>query len=321
MSNKTCRVLLGVVHSPRFYGEGNLSSVSDYVWVDTDLKLQAAERDIGRSSRIGIDTEYDSFRYFRDKLCLIQIRTDTTTYLFDPLNALDLSFLRTCFSNPAVPKILHAGDNDIRLLNRDYAFVFHAIFDTQKAASLLGHKHLSLTTVLQEVIGVELTKTKRIQRSQWDIRPLTEEQEQYAVQDIAYLFPLYDQLKRDLEDRGMLHKAEEAFREIATVRWSERIYDPYGYCRINGYRDLKRRQKERIRHLYEWRFKKAKAMNIAVFMVLSDQNLIDLAYAKVNSLADLQKSGHISEGRIRKYGTEIIALLKASPDHDTNAHG
>ena len=291
--------------------------MSDFVWVDTDRELQTARKDIENSALIAIDTEYDSFRYFRDKLCLIQLKTDRATYLVDPLNDMDMSYLGNIFSNPAIPKIFHAGDNDIRLLNRDYGFDFESIFDTQKAASLLGYKHLSLSSVLHQAIAVELNKTKRIQRSQWDIRPLTEEQKAYAAQDIAYLFPLYDKLNRDLEDRGLKGKAQQAFREIAAVRWNERTYDPYGYCRIEGYRELKKRQKERIRNLYEWRFKKAKETNIAVFMVLSDQNLLELSRFRARSLADLHKNGHLPDGRIRKYGAELIALLKTSQESDS----
>lgn len=288
--------------------------MSDFIWIDTDRKLLAAKREIRASRLIGIDTEYDSFRYFREKLCLIQIKTDETTYLFDPLERLDISFLKESFSDPDTPKIIHAADNDIRLLNRDYGFVFENIFDTQKAASILGHKHLSLASVIFQVLGIELMKTKRIQRSQWDIRPLSDEQKKYAARDTEHLFALYRKLKSDLEEKGLLDKAERAFGKIAAVRWSEKVLDPYGYFRIAGYKDLKRQQKEHLRNLYEWRFMKAKSTNTAVFMVLSDQNLLDLSKLRVHSITDLRKSGRLPEGRIQKFGEEIIEIMNRHSD-------
>ncbi len=199
-------MLIFILKEPRF--------VSDYIWVDNDRKLQTARKESRQTRRIGIDTEYDSFRYFREKLCLIQIKTEDRTFLFDPLSNLDLTFLGEAFSNPAVPKIVHAGDNDVRLLKRDYGFRFANIFDTQRAAMLLGCKYLALTAVIQQVLGIEVSKTKHIQRSQWETRPLSAEQMEYAVQDIDYLFPLYEKLRAELAANGLREKAEEAFREI-----------------------------------------------------------------------------------------------------------
>ena len=290
--------------------------MSKFIWVDSGRKLQSAEKDINASKLIGIDTEYDSFRYFREKLCLIQIKTDHKTYLFDPLNHIDMSFLAAPFSDAAVPKIFHAGDNDIRLLNRDFQFEFRAVFDTQKAASLLGCKHLSLASVIQEILGIEWLKTKHIQRSQWDMRPLSEEQKKYAAQDIEYLLPLYVKLSRDLEKVGLQAAAEQAFKEIAAVKWNERTYDTCAFFKINGFQELRGRQKDRLKRLHAWRFKTAKATDTAVFMILSDRNLIDLARLQVHTVDQLEKSCLLREGKIQKFGAEIIGILQTTNSGD-----
>ncbi len=288
----------------------------DYIWVDSDRKLQTARKESRVTRLIGIDTEYDSFRYFREKLCLLQIKTENRTFLFDPLNDLDISFLGEAFSDPDIPKIVHAGDNDIRLLKRDYGFKFRNVFDTQRAAMLLGCKYLALTAVIQQILGIEVRKTKHIQRSQWETRPLSAEQMEYAVQDIDYLFPLYEKLRAELAANGLHETAEEAFREIAAVEWSEKRCDPYGYARMEGFSDMKKHQKARLKSLYEWRFKKAKATNIAVFMVLSDQNLIDLSRSSLYTRDDLRKKGHLSEGRVERFGAEILRIIAKSGTED-----
>ncbi|MEA3470263.1 MAG: ribonuclease D, partial [Thermodesulfobacteriota bacterium] len=173
-----------------------------WIWVDCKKKIERARDDIGRLPILCIDTEYDSFRYFREKLCLIQISAGSKTYLFDPLDSLDFTFLGNVFYSSKALKIMHASDNDIRLLNRDYGFEFRNIFDTHRAASILGSDYLSLPAIIHEYLGVEMKKTKSIQRSRWDIRPLTEAQISYAVQDTNYLMDLYTKLNEKLIECG-----------------------------------------------------------------------------------------------------------------------
>jgi ribonuclease D len=119
-----------------------------WTFVNTPAQLKMAEETIRMSDIICIDTEYDSFRYFRDKLCLIQIQTGEKTWLIDPLADLDLSFLGNVLNDRKILKIFHAGDNDIRILKRDFAFAFRNIFDTHRAASLLGYRQLALGLLL-----------------------------------------------------------------------------------------------------------------------------------------------------------------------------
>ena len=182
-----------------------------WVWVDTPVKMDEAEKDIGGSSIICVDTEYDSFRYFREVLCLIQIDADKRTYLFDPLGSLSFSFLEKIFAHPAILKVMHAGDNDIRILKRDYAFEFKNIFDTHRAASILGCHYLSLSALISLYLGIELKKDKKMQRSKWETRPLTEDQIHYAVQDTAYLKDLYHRLEYEIHQEGFAKRAAKAF--------------------------------------------------------------------------------------------------------------
>src|SRR5512138_3076861 len=97
---------------------------TNWLLVDTPEAAGRAALHLKQASLLGIDTEYDSFRYFREKLCLIQIFAPSTTYLIDVTADLDLSFLTEPLKSESVVKILHAADNDIRLLKRDYGFEF-----------------------------------------------------------------------------------------------------------------------------------------------------------------------------------------------------
>lgn len=280
-----------------------------WIWVDTEKKLEKARNHIGTLSIIGMDTEYDSFRYFREKLCLMQIATGSVTYLFDPLNETDITFLGEVFADPKVLKIMHACDNDIRLLTRDYGFKFKNIFDTHRAASIMGSTSLSLTSVVREYLEVELKKSKSIQRSLWDKRPLTEEQITYAVYDTDHLINLYRKLKQELARRGLEEKAREAFDKLLSARWTEKTLNPDGYLKVKGCETLNGFQRVRLKALFRWRFKKAKKTNRARFLILSDKNLIDLSKISSVNERSIDEAGILSPQKVRDYGREITEIL------------
>lgn len=277
---------------------------TNWLLVNTPEAARRAAEHLRQASILGIDTEYDSFRYFREKLCLIQIYAPTTTYVLDATADLDLSFLARPFKSKSVVKILHAADNDIRLLKRDYDFEFQNIFDTHRAAMLLGFRQLSLDKMIKEFLDVDLKKSKKMQRSRWDHRPLTDEQLEYAVQDVTLLPALYEKQRTGLREQGLERTAREAFAKIAAASWQERTFERRGYSKIKGYYALEREQKELLKKLYIWRFEQAKEANCAVFMFLPDEKLAELVQKK-DSLQDI-----LSPEKYRRYRSEIEKILQ-----------
>ena len=275
-----------------------------WLLVNTSEKLQSAINDFKRAKVLSIDTEYDSFRYFKEKLCLIQIHADVTTYVFDPLHDLDLSFLGKYFGNQNIVKILHAADNDIRLLKRDYKFDFKNIFDTHRAAFLLGFKQLSLEKMIAHFVGVELKKNKKIQRSRWDNRPLTEEQLEYAVQDVIYLPALYEKQAAELSMKNLQSAAMKDFAKIAATTWQEKRFNRHGHKNIKGCDGLDHESRELFKKLYVWRFQRAKDENRAIFMFLPDKTLLELTQ-------DIENKGkYLSQRKLKLYGAELERIIE-----------
>jgi ribonuclease D len=281
----------------------------NWTFVDTSAKLAKAEKSIRSAPIIALDTEYDSFRYFRDKLCLLQIQAGERTWLIDPLaEGLDISFLGDVLIDPEVLKIFHAGDNDIRILKRDYAFAFRNIFDTHRAASLLGFRQLALSTLLETNLGVTLEK--KMQRSRWDIRPLSEEQLDYAALDTAHLHDLYRKLDTELHEKGLEKEAKRLFIGMTAVDWRPKALDRQGHRKLPDYAQLSSEQKERVRLLYRWRFEKAAETNRACFMLLPDPQLVALARLEAASLQTLAGPGLLSADSMNRFGKEILKILQ-----------
>ncbi|NIQ12802.1 MAG: ribonuclease D, partial [Gammaproteobacteria bacterium] len=82
---------------------------------------------------IAIDLEADSLHNYREKICLIQISTENKTVLIDPLAISTLDPLKPVLANPAITKIFHAADYDLRSLKRDYDININGLFDTMVA--------------------------------------------------------------------------------------------------------------------------------------------------------------------------------------------
>jgi len=273
--------------------------------INTPQAAQRAADHLCKAPLLAIDTEYDSFRYFREKLCLIQIYAPSIAYVIDPTAEIDLSFLSRPLKSKSVLKILHAADNDIRLLRRDYNFEFHNIFDTHRAAMLLGYRHLSLEKMIREFLDIELKKSKKVQRSRWDHRPLSDEQLEYAVQDVTLLPALYEKQRAALREKGLEGAAKEAFARIATATWQERMFDRRGYFKIKGYYAMEQKQKELLKKLYLWRFEKAREADCAVFMFLPDDILAEMVQNK-ESLQEI-----LPPEKYKRYGSDIKNLLQS----------
>jgi ribonuclease D len=280
---------------------------SRWVFVDSSEKLMIAQKAIKAAGILAIDTEYDSFRYFLEKLCLLQIQTGETAWLIDQMAGLDLAFIGEVFADPEILKIFHAGDNDIRLLKRDYSFSFQNIFDTHRAASLLGVRQLALSRLLAGYLGAVIEK--KMQRSRWDLRPLSEEQLHYAAMDTAYLPLLYQKLNAELIAKGLESEAERIFTDMTGVVWRPRDIERSGYRKLPGYGDLTPAQKDRLRLLYNWRFDKAKKTDRACFMILSNRQLVSIAGVDEASPAKIVGPGLLSSERAELFGREILGLL------------
>ena len=229
-----------------------------------------------------------------------------------------MELLGTYFKDPAILKIMHAGDNDIRLLKRDYGFEFVNIFDTHQAASILGCHNLSLSTLINQYLSIELKKDKKMQRSKWEARPLTEGQMRYAAEDTAHLMALYLRLDAEIRLRYLERKAAKAFEKIAAVTWSEKSFNPHACKGIKGYDSLFAHQKHYLMNLYSWRFRKAKKTNMARFRILTDQALLDLARSEATSMEMLRKTEILSPEKIRLYGREIIEAISGDIRSEQN---
>lgn len=293
------------------------STPPPYTWVACFNDFDRMAATLKGSPRIAVDIEADSLYHYFEKVCLVQISTDSETYILDPLAVKDLSALAPVMSDPAKEKVFHAANYDIHCLRRDYGFGFANIFDTHIAAQLAGYEYLGLDALMEELLGIAHSKHR--QRDNWSVRPLESEQLEYAAMDTHHLLRLRDMLEAQLVGMGRFEWACEEFEAAAINQNGEREFDPEGFRRIKGSRQLSEKALAILRALYLLRDKYAREMDMPPFKVMNNSVLLDLARNVPNSAQEMFKRPGISYRVARKFGWEIIRTISHAHSGDTTS--
>jgi ribonuclease D len=244
-------------------------------WIRTKPALEELARSLETCRAIGLDTESDSLYHHRDKVCLVQIATDRgEAFLVDSL-AVDLAPLGAAMAEPGLVKVLHGADYDVTTLKRDYGFSFASLFDTMLAARLLGRTELGLVAVARDELGVTLSKTN--QKDDWSRRPLTPQQEAYALADVTHLVLLRERLAERLAAVSRLDWLKEECDAVARLEPLTRRRDPDAYLAIKGARRLPPRSLAALRELHAWREGRAEETDTPPFRILGNEGLLKLA--------------------------------------------
>ncbi len=204
--------------------------------------------------------------------------------------------------------VLHGADYDVRCLRREYGWQFPRLFDTMAAARRLGRTGLGLSALVEAQFGVRLSKA--FQRSDWGHRPLTPDQLAYAALDTHFLLPLHARLTAELSERGALEEARGEFAHIAAVEFRERVFDPEGYRKLKGARELDAEGRRVLRALYLAREDRARAADRPPFKVLGEQTMLDLARRRPRTEEALRAIPGVTPSVLRRMGDAILEAVR-----------
>lgn len=285
------------------------------VRVESEEALAAAVRQWAGVPALALDTEFVRERTFFPRLGLIQVADGRAAYLVDPLAVRDLGPLREILLAPETVKVLHSASQDLEVFYRAFGLLPGPLFDTQEAAALAGAgTNLGYGRLVAELLGVELFKGET--RTDWLARPLSEAQLAYAAEDVAYLLPLHERLRRDLEALGRLGWAEEDCAALLDVsRFEEEPEDAWG--RVKGAGRLKPRQLAALRLLAAWREREARRRDVPRNVVLREELMLALATRLPQNARELQRlpALHVAQAA-RDAGTwlDLLGQAAALPD-------
>jgi len=277
-----------------------------YHIIDSLSGLKEAAAAIKKEKTLAVDLEADSMYHFKEKVCLVQMASPTLNLLIDPLSIMDLSPLKSLFSNTKIKKIFHGADYDVRSLYRDFKIEINNLFDTQLASMFLGTRETSLNAVVQSRFGVVLDK--KYQKKDWSIRPLPREMTDYAVQDVMYLIPLAKILEKELKKKKRLGWVKEECHGLSKVRHVLTSNKPL-FLSFKGAGRLDPRSLCILEAILQFRSKIAKNKDRPLFRVFSNEAVKKMTEKKPANLASLKKSDTLSEKQIKMYGDTLVKTI------------
>ena len=256
---------------------------------------------------IALDTEFVRERTYYARLCLIQIATSDKLFCVDPLATEDLSALLDVVYDSKIVKVLHSARQDLEVFYDLRGAAPAPVFDTQIAAALLGHEdQIGYAALVEQLVGVKLDKLHT--RTDWSIRPLNQEQLDYAVDDVRHLVTIYHQLTQRLHKLGR----DDWVSEECTRLTESRLYsnDPdYAHERIKKGHALPPVSQQVLRALARWREHTAQTRNLPRSWVLRDATLWELAATQPTSREPLGSIKGIGAATLRKWGDDILKVI------------
>ena len=262
---------------------------------------------------VSMDTEFMREKVYFAQLCLLQVAIGDEYFLVDTLAFSEpesVQAIAEVLESPDIVKIFHSCTQDVEVLSQHFNVEPKGIFDTQLAAGFCGYDgQVGYANLVAEVCGVELDKSQT--RTNWHQRPLSEKQLEYAVNDVVYLYALYETFQVELKKRQR-HKWFE--HEIITLtRSAIDNYDPeMAYKRLNG-SNMPAKKQSLLVFLAELRETVAQGSDKPRPWILKDADL----YAVANALPKNHKELSLLDiraGFLKRNADQILGFIQSLED-------
>tara|TARA_Y200000002_G_scaffold26301_1_gene19744 strand:- start:998 stop:1876 length:879 start_codon:yes stop_codon:yes gene_type:complete len=240
---------------------------------------------------IAIDTEFDWRNTYFPKLSLLQISTSKNIFLIDCLKCKELKYLKTILERKNLLIIFHSARSDTTVLSTNLNIKLKRVFDIQVAQQLLEKKEIrSYASLVQLYFSVNLEKNQTT--SNWLKRPLSNEQLEYASDDVNYLIEIYKKQSVKLKKMNLYKLAKEKSLKQA-ILGNEKLF----VSRIKKINKASNFEKD----IFLKRERYAAKKNIPTSYIFADKNLKEIA-------KNLKKDEYNSEKVMKLFKSDSLAL-------------
>ena len=274
--------------------------------VSQSAQLDAAVKAMLGSRVIALDTESNSFCYYPEQLCLIQIATSHKVYVIDTIVLKDLAPLKEVLADASIIKVVHAADQDIRSLDMHCGLRIRNLYDTSIAARFAGSIRFGLATLIEDLLGVTIPKSKRLQRADWGRRPLSAEALDYAAADVRHLFALRKTLDQRLHALGRTEWVAEECSRLEEMQYAAPSPET-AYLSAKGVKELDGQGLAVLRSLFMFREEEARRQHRPLFFVVPDAVLVSLAMCPTAALSDVPGLGQTG---LQRYGRGLEQAIR-----------
>ncbi|AMN50959.1 ribonuclease D [Psychrobacter sp. P2G3] len=286
----------------------DIADEASVTWVRKQEQLDEVIKALKVCGRVALDTEFIKRDTYYPRLALVQLNTGDHIYLLDAPQ-LQLAELWQALSEVDVA-IWHACGEDLGIF---YLLSgcppLTNIFDTQIALSYLtGQLQMGYQQALDDQLDMHIDKEQS--QSDWLQRPLSDEQEQYAIDDVRFLPALYLSLEYELKRQGLFEYVWADCQLYAYELYqTQHVEDEAMYLTMADYR-YNSQQMAILQAVATWREALARSTNQPRTFVIKKQAVREIITEKPTSMRELAHKTTIHRSMLRLYGEELLKVIK-----------
>ncbi|NOY82987.1 MAG: hypothetical protein GXP31_18470 [Kiritimatiellaeota bacterium] len=279
--------------------------------ITSNLDLASFCRELMGRHWCALDTEFTWTRTYLPRLGLIQLGTPDRAVAVDMTRITDPGPLRSVFSAPNLIKVVHALDQDARIISRECGVLPIPILDTQIGAGLLGlGEQIGYAALIRHFLSIEVDKTEQF--TDWVSRPLRPEQIAYALDDVRHLAETYPLMVDELERLGRLAWVLEDSAEAAVHSAAP---DPVGAAllqTVRGWGRLDPAAAYVLGELAQWREDVARREDCRPRRIIPDAVLLRVAGGRRVRDADLAGMWRSQARKVRSFLPEAARVAASA---------
>lgn len=257
---------------------------------------------------LALDTEFERISTFFPIPGLVQLGLGEQFCLVDPSVAEQSDEFRRVLADPERPKLLYAMSEDLELFRHWLGLNLAGVLDLQIGAALAGAGFsVGYARLVERLFNHALDKSAT--RSDWLARPLSPEQERYALDDVRYLKPLYEWVLKGLESKGLTPALAEESARFADDLNNQAEPDQY-YLKVRGGWYLNQKQQQLLQTLVRWREIECRERDRPRGRVLADSILIAIAESAPANTVKLGSLPDMPPVVVRRYGETLLEIVQ-----------
>ncbi|MFC2821452.1 MAG: 3'-5' exonuclease [Spirochaetales bacterium] len=233
-------------------------------------------------SSFAMDFEEESnLHCYGEHVCIIQLFDGKNYYIIDALalskTSEGLALMKEFLEGPA-EKIMFACQSDAALARKSLGIQLENIYDIRLPAMALGFNG-NLTGLIERNLGISAENPalkKKYQTANWMRRPIPEEQIEYALGDVKYLFELKASISAEIRKtlaKGKIRQLDYEMKSCALQKNPERP----GWEKICNFKLLNSREKIFIKHFFLARDSLARKANLPASRILAKQLIVSMS--------------------------------------------
>lgn len=212
---------------------------------------------------LGLDTEFDWRNTYFPILSMLQISTRNKVLLIDCIKLKNLNFLKKILEDRKKIIIFHSSRSDTTVLSTNLNIKIINAFDIQIAENIIsGGEIKNYGAIVKKYMYKNLEQSQT--KSNWLLRPFSNEQLSYAAEDVDFLLDIYDKQVRKLNKLNKLNIVIEKSK-LEASKGNQELY----VSRIQKLKKPSKLEKE----IFMWREKYASKKNVPPSQILNNKDL------------------------------------------------